>query len=103
VTDYSNKPGGALFAKDPSRKTNPNQPDYDGYIVLDPAMMQTLMAQWKNGEPMRIQIAGWKKQGRSGPFVSLNGGQLPRQQQAQQRPAAPRGQDNFVDDDDIPF
>lgn len=104
MTDYSNRPGGALFNK--TQKTNPNQPDFDGYIVIDPAIMEALYDLYRTGQPARVEIAGWKKKSvRTGAnFLSLSGGRIQgfEQQAQRQRPAPPPPQ-QWDDDDDIPF
>lgn len=104
MPDYSNRPGGALFAKDPARKTNPNQPDFDGELILDPAVMATLLEQWKNGQPIKLELAGWKKTSQKGNnFLSLSA-KLPRDRT---RPvASPRRDAFFMEpepDDEVPF
>ena len=97
---YEDRPGGALFTKDPSKKVNPNQPDFDGYIVLDPTIVQTLYDNVVRGLPAKVEIAGWKKKAASGVnYLSLTGGKLPRD-----RTASPRQATVYDDDDqDIPF
>lgn len=109
MPDYSQRPGGALFAKDAKKKTNPNQPDFDGYVVLDPAEMSAIMELWKRGEPVRLDLAGWRKRSdRTGTdFLSISA-KLPRAKkeggfQRQPQPA-PQQRTPFDDDDDeIPF
>lgn len=106
MTDYSNRPGGALFAEDAKKKTNPNQPDFKGNIVLDPAVMDELVAQWKAGQPIKLELAGWTKPKRDGGnFLSLKAS-LPfrkTEQRSNQQPRVPSAESGSFGDDDFPF
>ena len=87
MSDYQTKDGfGALFVN--KRKDKETQPDYRGECRY-------------KGE--LIEIAGWKKQGNAGPYLSLKV-QAPRPKA--ERPArtlATAGPGETQMDDDIPF
>lgn len=108
MTEYASRPGGALFAIDPRKKTNPKQPDFDGELVIDPADMHALLTEWQAGRPVKLRLAGWKRKSQRGQdFMSLKGS-LPRQQGAEQFRPVPQQQDggfgfNNDPDDEIPF
>ena len=75
---------GSLFQN--SRKTQENQPDYQGSVRI-------------NGQ--LYELAGWKKVGAQGtPLVALKI-QLPREKEASPAPAAKPGVADFTND--IPF
>lgn len=99
---------GALFFNDPSRKTNPNQPDYSGKLEISSGLLQHLLACERAGQPAVIDLSGWMKIGKSGKkFLSLkgsaawDGGRGRRQAQPQSEPK-PQST-GFDSDDEIPF
>lgn len=79
MSKYEPKEGyGGLFKE--TEKKSENGPDYRGNIMLGGVL---------------YEIAGWKKEGKSGTFLSLKG-QIPRQRQEPRR-SGPQ------EDDRIPF
>lgn len=89
MSDFTQKDGsGILFKND--RKTKETQPDYSGSITVD---------------GKKRSIAGWIKQGKKGPFMSLAVKEWEdnavRKESVQSAPHQP-GPNDFVDDS-IPF
>jgi hypothetical protein len=78
MPDYKNT--GILFHND--RKKTDKYPDFSGECELDADVVRHLIANGKAGKPMKLRIAGWKKQGGKGPFISLKL-EPPREQQPQ--------------------
>lgn len=63
-------PGGILGKND--RKTQDNQPDYTGKLEITQEVLDSLNAQAKRGgDHPTMELSGWKKDGRKGPFISL--------------------------------
>lgn len=89
--------GGALF---PNRnKTNERAPDLSGDLELSMDQLKILVALAKRNEPLKLRMAAWSKEGRSGRFYSVTLSE--NKQQGDSRPA-PKKRDDF-DDSDIPF
>lgn len=126
------KAGGALFHND--RKTpGGSQPDMSGSLTIDTTLLNAMIALHKAGQPMKMRLASWNNQDRSGgsylsvkPSLELQQGQQPggfqqRQQAAPQpylggqrqapAPRPPYGQQQAYRgpaapdpmDDDLPF
>ena len=104
MNDQDHRPGGALFVQDPAKKTNPNQPDFKGHIVLSPESVKALMASVQVGTPPKVEFAAWKKTSAAGkPYLSLKP-DTPRPMT--QAAPAPRQAPRIDDDpfaDDVPF
>lgn len=106
MNDYPDRPGGALFTNE--KKVRPAQPDFEGYVVLDPALMPALHDLWQAGKPMKIDLAGWKKtaQASGKTFLSVSGGKFRQPPPATRAPPKPQqgAFDSDLDDDaEMPF
>lgn len=66
--DSSNQ--GAIHAQE---KRSENAPDFRGEIEISGDVLNHIMRQAQAGQPVRVELAGWKRVGRSNgkPFVSL--------------------------------
>ena len=86
ANDYQHKDGnGAIFKN--THKTQPNQPDYRGDLML-------------NG--ITYEIASWLKDGKNGKFMSISV-KVKEDRPQQARPSTP-ALDEFTEDGDlIPF
>jgi hypothetical protein len=63
-------PGGALFPN--GKKTASRQPDYRGNIEFDRELLQIIQEQLVDGvSKVKLDLAGWRRQGRNGEFISL--------------------------------
>jgi hypothetical protein len=60
---------GVLFKND--KKKTANQPDYTGSATLTEALLKEYETAMTNGE-VKIDLAAWIKEGRSGKFLSLS-------------------------------
>lgn len=89
MSDFTQKDGSGIFFKN-NRKTKETQPDYTGSITVD---------------GKKRSIAGWIKQGKKGPFMSLAVKEW--EDNAMRKPAksedfVPKQESDFQDDS-IPF
>ena len=90
-------PSGRLFAN--NRKSSPNAPDVKGDLEIGREVLDHLIDCYENGQPIKMDIAGWKKAKQNGePFLSLRV-QIKRERQELQ--AAPQAQP--FHDDPLPF
>lgn len=90
---------GALFQN--KKKSKPNHPDYNGKVVLSEVTLKALLATAVSGDPAIVYLAGWKKQGTAGPYLSL-AASLPQAQDDRPKSRAPRP-GVPEDDKDLPF
>lgn len=89
--------GGALF---PNRnKTNERAPDLSGDLELSMDQLKILVELAKRKEPLKMRMAAWTKEGRSGKFYSVT---LSENKQQSDSRSATRREINLPDDD-IPF
>lgn len=90
MSNYTPKPGtGQLFKND--KKTDDRHPDRKGTALVQCGCCN---------ETFEVEIAGWLKEGRNGPFLSLSikpKGERPQQQARTQR------QEQTEDEGTIPF
>jgi hypothetical protein len=84
--------GGALFIN--RNKTNEKAPDLSGDVEINMETLKALVELAKKNEPLKMRMAGWVKEGRSGKFYSI---QLSENKQ-QEKPKP-----KLAFDDDIPF
>jgi hypothetical protein len=84
--------GGALFIN--RNKTNEKAPDLSGDVEINMETLKVLVELAKKNEPLKLRMAAWVKEGKSGKFYSV---QLSENKQ----PAKPAQKNVF--DDDIPF
>lgn len=77
--------GGAMFVRE---KKSQNAADYGGDVTLEGDVLDYIVRKAANGEEVKVEIGGWKRQGRNGSFLSLKvqlpyaerqSGQAPRQ------------------------
>jgi hypothetical protein len=103
------KTTGALFITD--KQGNANRPDYNGDFKLTQEFLAALTAALGDQPDCKVKLAGWKKQGQKGPYLSLSvqppfrraddeRGGLEGASDPQGRPAARKTPEL---DDDIPF
>lgn len=60
---------GALFQRP---KRTPKAPDFGGDITVDAEVLDFVLAQVKAGQPVKLEINGWKRQGKNDSnFISL--------------------------------
>lgn len=68
MPDYP--PSGALFTN--TRKTSDKHPDYTGSLEISMDVLKVLVEQAKSGQPIKMDIAGWKKTSKAGKsFLSI--------------------------------
>ncbi len=92
---------GALFPN--TRATNPKAPAWQGDIELDGDLLRALVTTAKAGKPIKIRLAGWVRQTKSGDdFISITGS-LPMERQAEAPRPQPQKAASIDLDDDIPF
>lgn len=97
------KTTGALFVTD--KQGNANRPDYNGDFKLTQEFLAALAAALGDAPDCKVKLAGWKKQGQKGPYLSLSV-QPPFQRTGDDRPtgAPTRPEPTSAKlDDDIPF
>lgn len=103
------KSEGAVFIN--QKKTNDKQPDFTGSIEVTRDQINMLMQMNREGQPVKLQLAVWKRVAKESGAVylyvsaeaykkDLQFGQQPQQAQQYQKPQAPA--DPFGDDL-IPF
>ena len=64
------KPSGALYVN--REKTKDSSPDYTGDVELDKETVDSILAQRNKGVDMPIiALAGWRKEGNKGTFISM--------------------------------
>jgi hypothetical protein len=62
--------GGALFVRE---KRNPNAADYGGDFTIDADVLSYVENCIRRGDPVKLEISGWKRQGRNDTqFISLS-------------------------------
>ena len=96
------KSTGALFKND--KKGGDNHPDYRGDFKLTKELLDDLCAAFDRGAD-KVQLAGWKKEGRNGPYLSLAVSppyEKPQEQQTQRPTPRPQSRPDPLDSD-IPF
>ena len=91
---------GALFVND--KKGNPSAPDYQGDFKLTQEFLAALTAALGDAPDCKVKLAGWKKQGQKGPYLSLSI-QPPFVADGQSRPASAPAKPRNDLDDSIPF
>ncbi len=99
------KTTGALFVTD--KQGNANRPDYNGDFKLTREFLGALTAALGDQPDCKVKLAGWKKQGQKGPYLSLSV-QPPFQRDAAEPQARPTARSVNRDpardlSDDIPF
>jgi len=99
------KTTGALFITD--KQGNANRPDYNGDFKLTQEFLAALTAALGDAPDCKVKLAGWKKQGAKGPYLSLSV-QPPfqgsgREQSSGGEPSRPTARPSTTLDDDIPF
>ena len=68
MSDYP--PGGALFLQ--ANKRSPKAPDYSGNLELSKEVFKYLLDEAKAGRPIKMDLAGWRKQTKAGStFLSI--------------------------------
>lgn len=85
--------GGALFIN--RNKTNEKGPDLSGDVEISMDTLKTLVELAKKGEPLKMRMAAWVREGKSGKFYSVSLSE--NKQQEKPKPKA------AFDDPDIPF
>lgn len=67
---FSKEDSGALFNN--RKKTSQNAPDMNGNITLSPKLVQYLNEKMARGEPLSLDVSGWRKRSGQGmEFLSL--------------------------------
>ncbi len=80
--------GGALFVRD---KKSPNAADYGGDVTLEGEVLDYILREAENGNPVKIEFGGWKRQGRNNTtFISLSANIPYSVRQGQSQPAPQR-------------
>lgn len=71
MADANNYPNsGTLFVR---QKKGPKAPDYGGDFTLDGDVLDYIIRKAERGEPVKLDISGWKRMGRNNTtFVSIN-------------------------------
>ena len=67
-------PGGALFTN--TFKKSESHPDFKGSLELSTEVLKSLLEQAKAGDPIKMDLGAWKKQGAKGGFLSLKASPL---------------------------
>jgi hypothetical protein len=83
--------GGALFMN--RNKTSDKQPDVSGDVEISMDLLKVLVTLAKEGQPLKMRMAGWVKEGRSGKFYSIS---LSENKASNPKP-------KFALEDDVPF
>ena len=87
---------GVLFKN--NKKTKAGQPDYTGNWTLTAELLQAYKEEMGSQSELKVDLAAWRKEGKSGPFLSLS---VSAPYKGERRGgAAPRSQ---PDSDDPPF
>jgi hypothetical protein len=88
---YEQRPNsGTLFPN--KSKPKPASPDYSGTLLIDLSAMKV------EGNLVTVRLAGWKKQGNKGTFLSIAASAPMDRQQEESKP-----QSMEDIDDDVPF
>jgi hypothetical protein len=97
--NYTNT--GALF---PNQYKKDKQPDMKGDITLERSLLRQLLSE-TDEDNIKIKLSAWKREGRSGEFLSLAYDAYRKPDEAKPAPKpAPKKPSAFDDmDDDIPF
>ena len=85
--------GGALFIN--RNKTNEKAPDLSGDVEINMETLKALVELAKKNEPLKMRMAGWVKEGKSGKFYSIQLSENKQQEKPKPKMA--------FDDSDIPF
>lgn len=85
--------GGALFIN--RTKTNERSPDLSGDVEITMETLKALVEMAKNNQPLKMKMAGWVKEGKSGKFYSIKLEENKQQDKPKPKPS--------FDDSDIPF
>jgi hypothetical protein len=88
--NYTNT--GALF---PNQYKRDKQPDMKGDITLERSLLKQLLSE-TNEDNIKIKLSAWKREGRSGEFLSLA-------YDAYRKPEEPKPKKADYDDSEIPF
>ena len=95
--NYTNT--GALF---PNQYKRDKQPDMKGDITLERSLLKQLLSE-TDEDNIKIKLSAWKREGRSGEFLSLAYDAYRKPEEAKPAPKpAPKKSDDF-DDESIPF
>lgn len=62
---------GALF-KNTRKEEGTKQPDYNGNIEVTKEWLDAQLAELGTKESLKINISGWKKESRNGPYISMS-------------------------------
>lgn len=91
--------GGALFTN--TNKKSPKASDYRGDVTLEGELLDYIMREAERGNPVKIELSGWKRQGRGGStFISLSA-QTPYSERGgqQQQPQFRQGRGSYNEGD----
>lgn len=67
--EYDNSNRGALFAR---QKRSANAPDMGGEITLSGEVLDYILDEARQGRDPKVSLSAWRKQGNSGPMMSLS-------------------------------
>jgi hypothetical protein len=84
--------GGALFIN--RNKTNEKSPDLSGDVEITMETLKALVDMAKSNQPLKMRMAGWVKEGKSGKFYSIKLEESKQQERPKPKPSF---------EDDIPF
>ena len=90
--NYTNT--GALF---PNQYKKDRQPDMKGDITLERSLLKQLLSE-TDEDNIKIRLSAWKREGRSGEFLSLS---YDAYRKPEETKAKPKPQDE--DPEDLPF
>jgi hypothetical protein len=82
--------GGVLFTA--REKKGPTSPDYRGNVRISREMLDYLIDQMENGQPLTLTLFGYNRQGNNGRFIGLSPA-IPMEQR-ESVPVAQRGYGN---------
>lgn len=94
--DTTKQASGVLFKND--RKKNEKAPDYTGNVEITPEFWAMINEKMRGGS-VKLDLAGWIKQGQRGSFVSLS----VRPPFEKQGMGSQSGGSRRLPDDSIPF
>ena len=83
---YEHREGSGSLFTNQKKEPGSSQPDYRGDAMVGGVL---------------VEIAGWKKQGNGGTFLSLN--IKPKEQRQEPQQEAPKANRVELDDSDLPF
>jgi hypothetical protein len=96
--NYTNT--GALF---PNQYKKDRQPDMKGDITLERSLLKQLLSE-TDEDNIKIKLSAWKREGRSGEFLSLAYDAYRKPDEAKPAPVKPKPSNDFEDEDSsIPF